>query len=372
MTVAFRQGWIAFLLLAVTLSAQNVPVISPGGILNAAGYNLASTSVAPGSIATIFGTNLSNGTVCVTPCGPSFDKNGVLIPTLAGASVTFNGIPAPVISVPSSTQISVQVPVEMAGSTSAAVVVTVNGQSSAPVNVPISATAPGLFSINASGSGLGAILNATDANQGVVSLAGPWFDFPNSHTAQAGGVIEIYATGLGALNAPVATGTRPVGNPQTATMPTVTIGGVPATVQFSGEAPCCVGLNQINVVVPSGVKAANLSSVPIMLTIGDQSSNTVTIALGGFLAGFSGTTQTVTGAVNNDNITHLGLDLNPPATAAGSYSLSGTGSSAGGQTISSLSARPSPVNRRVGIHDFTFEACSGFTRVTACKVAARP
>jgi hypothetical protein len=71
------KGWIAFLLLAATLPAQNVPVISPGGILNAASYNLASTSVAPGSIATIFGTNLSNGTVCVTPCGPSFDKSGV-------------------------------------------------------------------------------------------------------------------------------------------------------------------------------------------------------------------------------------------------------------------------------------------------------
>jgi hypothetical protein len=25
------------------------------------------------------------------------------------------------------------------------------------------------------------------------------------------------------------------------------------------------------------------------------------------------------------------------------------------------------VNRRVGIHYFTFEACSNFTRVTACK-----
>lgn len=337
-TRAFRQLWLVFPLLAVTLAAQSVPVVNPGGIINAASYNLASTAVAPGSIATIFGSNLSNGTVCVTPCGPSFDKSGVLIPALAGVSVTFNGIPAPVISVPSSTQISVQVPVETAGSVSAAVVVTVNGQSSAPVNVPISATAPGLFSINASGSGLGAILNATDANQGVVSLAGPWFDFPNSHTAQTGNVLEIYATGLGALNSPVATGTRPVGNPQTATMPTVTIGGVPATVQFSGEAPCCVGLNQINVVVPSGVSAmtANLSSVPVLLTVGDQSSNTVTIAMGGLLSGFSGTAQTVAGVVNNDNVTHLGLDLNPPATATGSYSLSGAGSSSGGQTIYSL------------------------------------
>src|SRR5450755_2836513 len=41
-------------------------------------------------------------------------------------------------------------------------------------------------------------------------------------------------------------------------------------------------------------------------------------------------------------------------------------------SVSSPFARPSPINRRVGIHDFTFEACSSFTRVTACKVAARP
>ena len=41
-------------------------------------------------------------------------------------------------------------------------------------------------------------------------------------------------------------------------------------------------------------------------------------------------------------------------------------------SISSLSVLPSPVNRRVGIHDFTFEACSSFTRVTACKIARPP
>jgi len=41
-------------------------------------------------------------------------------------------------------------------------------------------------------------------------------------------------------------------------------------------------------------------------------------------------------------------------------------------SVSSLSARPSPVNGRVGIHIFTFEACSSFTRVTACKVACPP
>ena len=34
--------------------------------------------------------------------------------------------------------------------------------------------------------------------------------------------------------------------------------------------------------------------------------------------------------------------------------------------------RPSPHIGRVGIHTFTFEACSRFTRVTACRFAAHP
>lgn len=325
-----------YFLLATPLLAQNAPVINPGGILNAASYNIASTAVAPGSIATIFGSNLSNGTVCVTPCGPTFNSSGVLNQALAGATVTFNGFAAPVLSVPDSSQISVQVPVEVAGSPSAAVVVTVNGQSSAPVNVPILNTAPGLFSLYATGSGQGAILNANDAGRGVVSLTAPWFDFSNSHTAQPGDVIEIYATGLGALTKPVATGATPIGTPQTALPAAVTIGGVPATVQFAGEAPCCVGLNQINVVVPTGISVANPYAVPITLTIGGQSSNTVTMALGGYLAGFSGTAQSITGSINNSNITFLGLDLNPPATATGSYTVSGNASGSAGRTIYSL------------------------------------
>jgi hypothetical protein len=41
-------------------------------------------------------------------------------------------------------------------------------------------------------------------------------------------------------------------------------------------------------------------------------------------------------------------------------------------SVSSLFARPSPVNRRVGVHDFTFEACSSFTHITACKIAGPP
>jgi hypothetical protein len=40
--------------------------------------------------------------------------------------------------------------------------------------------------------------------------------------------------------------------------------------------------------------------------------------------------------------------------------------------VSSLSVLPSPFGGRVGVHVVTFEACSSFTRVTACKVAHPP
>ena len=41
-------------------------------------------------------------------------------------------------------------------------------------------------------------------------------------------------------------------------------------------------------------------------------------------------------------------------------------------SIASPLTRPSPFCRRVGIRTSTFEACSGFTHVTACRIAQPP
>ena len=41
-------------------------------------------------------------------------------------------------------------------------------------------------------------------------------------------------------------------------------------------------------------------------------------------------------------------------------------------SVASPSVRPSPLFRRVGVRIFTFEACSGFTRVTARRIAQPP
>jgi len=47
----------------------------------------------------------------------------------------------------------------------------------------------------------------------------------------------------------------------------------------------------------------------------------------------------------------------------------GTGASVGCYPVP---PGPSPLFRQVGVHDFTFEACSGFTHVTPCRIAQPP
>jgi len=63
----------------------------------------------------------------------------------------------------------------------------------------------------------------------------------------------------------------------TVAQPTVTIGGKAARVQFSGLAPGFVGLWQINAEVPQDVTLG--SAVPLQISAGGVSSNTVTIAV---------------------------------------------------------------------------------------------
>jgi len=48
-------------------------------------------------------------------------------------------------------------------------------------------------------------------------------------------------------------------------------------VIFSGLAPGVAGLYQINVTIPAGVTPGN--AVPVILTVGNVQSNTVTIAV---------------------------------------------------------------------------------------------
>jgi uncharacterized protein (TIGR03437 family) len=64
---------------------------------------------------------------------------------------------------------------------------------------------------------------------------------------------------------------------ETTTPPTVTVGGVSASILFSGLAPTFVGLYQINVQVPAAAPFGN--AVPLVVSIGGATAKTVTIAV---------------------------------------------------------------------------------------------
>ena len=84
-------------------------------------------------------------------------------------------------------------------------------------------------------------------------------------------------SGLGAVTNPPADGSPSTGTSLTTATPIVSIGGVPATVTYSGLAPGEVGLYQMNIVVPAGTMTGN--AVPIMVSIGNENANPVTIAV---------------------------------------------------------------------------------------------
>ena len=240
------------LLAAITTTAA--PAISANGIVN--GATFASGSLAPGSIAALFGTNLTdNGSSCLPPaCNPTFRADKRLSATLAGAQVEINGVPVPMFYA-SPIQLGIQIPAELTAGT-ASVQVIVDGQVSPASTINVGTFSPGIFA--------GAIIHAN--NTAVVT----------TNPAVFGEMVTIYATGLGQLSSPVPTGELPSGTVTTSTMPTVTIDGIGAQIQFSGLAGCCVGVNQINVVVPSGIRTG--TNVPVVVSIGGQQSNTVNMA----------------------------------------------------------------------------------------------
>jgi uncharacterized protein (TIGR03437 family) len=240
------------------------PQINASGIVNNASYNLQSSSVAAGSIAALFGANLTDGTSCLPPsCNPAFGSDGKLGTTMAGAQVTVNGTAVPIFYA-APTQLGIQIPFEAVGA-SATVSVSVGGQASTAATVPLALVAPGIFTATADGKGAGAI---THANGSAVTAQNP---------AQPGEVVVLYATGLGQVTPAVATGALPAVASNTVAPVTASIGGISVTPAFAGLAGCCVGLNQINVEVPLGVSPGN--AVPVVLTIGGQSSNTATMAV---------------------------------------------------------------------------------------------
>ena len=212
---------------------------SIAGVVSAAGNRTG--AVAPGEVLVLYGSGLGPSGAAVSA---AYNTKGVLPTSVAGTTVYFNGVPGPILY-SSATQVSAIVPFAISQG-SLSIYVSYQGQTSAPVTLTVAAAAPAFFTLDYSGTGQAAAVNAAD---GSVNGA--------AHPAKAGSSVLLYATGLGETNPPGTDGlldSAPFGLP---ILPvTATIGGRTAVVQYAGGAASLVaGVMQINLVIPSGLTA---------------------------------------------------------------------------------------------------------------------
>ena len=168
--------------------------------------------------------------------------------TLAGVQVLLDGKPAPVMYV-SSSQINFLAPPTQSVGTAKVTVVSSAASADLPVPEPVTLVSPGIFFDAASGYGAILIPGTTQTTK--------------EQPAARGSFVEIYATGLGPSGA-------------AALLPQVTIGGLPARVDYHGLAPGYLGLYQVNVQIPADVPSGEQ---PLFLTVGGVQSNTVKIGI---------------------------------------------------------------------------------------------
>jgi virginiamycin B lyase len=258
------------------------PAILSGGIVNAASYaavNGVGSPVAPGSLVAIFTSALS---------AQAAEFSTASLPnSLGGVGVTFGGFTAPMVQVvPTGAYpfVSAQVPFGVLpagqGSATVPVVITVNNVPSAPVQMEIVASSPGVFTIPATGQGNAVLVNLSD-----YSIAAPTGSIAglNAHPIPRGQPAFFYATGLGAMTPALAdgSGTCPAANGlcEANAQPTVLVGGVQTNVSFAGQASGFPGVFQINITVPQNAPTGNTVSLIVRSADGTVISNTATIAV---------------------------------------------------------------------------------------------
>lgn len=227
-------------------------------LVNAA--SLLAGAVAPGEIISVFGANLGPS-VAQVPVGSPTSTN------LGGANLSFDGTLAPLLYA-GANQVNAIVPYAVFGKSTTQFEIRNGAQLIGASTFGVSGAVPAIFSMNASGSGPGAILN----QDGSVNSA--------SNPADRGSIIVLYATGAGQTT-PEGIDGQVTGEtlPRPLLPVSVQVGGIDAEVLYGGAAPGLVsGALQVNCRIPSAVTPS--SSVQVILRVGSASSPTgLTVAV---------------------------------------------------------------------------------------------
>jgi endo-1,4-beta-xylanase len=235
------------------------PRLNGSAIVNAASYH--GSAVAPGELVTIFQSDFGPAALV----GAQLDSQGRVSSNLAGTQVLFDGVPAPIVYALAG-QSSVIVPYEVAGKQQTMVQYVFNGVASNTVGLPVAPAAPAIFAADATGAGPGLILNQDNT----LNTA--------KNPAAGGSVIQILATGGGAVAGGAVDGSLASGLGKQMLPVTATVAGKAATVTYAGPAPGEVnGVMQVNLILPAG-----LGSGPqpvIVMVNGVASQNGITVAM---------------------------------------------------------------------------------------------
>jgi uncharacterized protein (TIGR03437 family) len=249
-----RRWGLVFCVILLTLPAIRMAIAQSQStaftVVNAASYG---TTIAPDSLTTIFGSNLSLATASA-----ALDSNGQLPTVLGQTSVAINSIAASLLFV-SAGQINLVVPGGLTAGTATVVIrSTASGQAQSGTAL-IANTAPGIFSLDASGSGPGAILNAINFNPA------PFLVLTDDGASGTATVLAVYGTGLRFAGTVTALAQDSAGNRYS------------MTVQFAGAAPGFFGLDQVNLLLPPDIDGAGI--VSLVLTGDNFTANVVTFQM---------------------------------------------------------------------------------------------
>jgi uncharacterized protein (TIGR03437 family) len=235
--------------LPITLTvASRGPVFTAAAVTNAAS---GSDQLAPCSIITIFGSNLSKTESKV-------EKLPMPL-ALGTTTVRVDGKPIPLFLVRPD-QINAQLPCDQ--SPGIAVLEINNGSDSAKVSIPVVSAGPGVFLNN------GTWAAAQNEDLRANAKAAP---------AKAGSLVTIYFTGQGGLDTPIATG-EPAPLEKLVRCRGITsarFGTQVAKIEFIGLTPGSVGLAQANVRIPD----LPAGDYPVVLSIGGVESNIARISV---------------------------------------------------------------------------------------------
>ncbi len=234
------------------------PVLS--GAVNGASF-APNSPLAPGSMISLFGSNLGNG-IAGAAALP-------LSTTLSDATVVMAGNSLPLLFADGG-QINAVVSAGINTNTSQQILVQRDNTLSIPISVDVAPANPAVFPYPLPGD---------PPQQGAIVNAFTYVVADPKAPVTAGDVLAIFGTGLGAVDQAIPDGAAAPSMPPANTVAhaTVTIGGQPATVTFSGLSPGFAGLYQIDAVVPGGVAPGN--DVPVVVSIAGETGPTVTIAV---------------------------------------------------------------------------------------------